>query len=276
MNFLIQILKKETILIKSGFWILIFKMITVEELKEIKERRKTNLYYEEKEYFQYIFLNAISKYPKNFVFKGGTCLRICYGLERASEDLDFSTNLNLSMIKRIVKKCLRDFDLLNIKYRIYSEKEFEGNLRIEVRFEGPLFSGKQASTNTLKIDFNKKKVKKKNVVVVQKLFSDIPLFSLLVMDEGEILTEKVRALINRRESRDLYDIWILLKKGVKIDKKLLAEKLKEEKSRLSNLKLPEKEEYERDLNNLVNILPRYEQVKKEVLEALNIAKLSKN
>ncbi len=251
-------------------------MITVEELKEIKERRKTNLYYEEKEYFQYIFLNAISKYPKNFVFKGGTCLRICYGLERASEDLDFSTNLNLSMIKRIVKKCLRDFDLLNIKYRIYSEKEFEGNLRIEVRFEGPLFSGKQASTNTLKIDFNKKKVKKKNVVVVQKLFSDIPLFSLLVMDEGEILTEKVRALINRRESRDLYDIWILLKKGVKIDKKLLAEKLKEEKSRLSNLKLPEKEEYERDLNNLVNILPRYEQVKKEVLEALNIAKLSKN
>ncbi|MBI2045547.1 nucleotidyl transferase AbiEii/AbiGii toxin family protein [Candidatus Pacearchaeota archaeon] len=245
-------------------------MISVEELSEIKEKRKTSLYYEEKEYLQYIFLNAISKYANSFIFKGGTCLRICYGLERASEDLDFSTNLNELKMKEIIKKCLKDFDLLNIKYNIYSEKEFEGNLRIEVRFEGPLFMGKQASTNTLKVDFNKTKIKKKKVMVVQKLFSDVPLFSLIVLDEEEILTEKIRALINRGESRDLYDVWVLLNKGVKVDKKLLAEKLKEEKTRLSNLKLLGKDEYERDLKNLVTILPSYEQAKKEVLKALNI------
>ncbi|MEK6934608.1 MAG: nucleotidyl transferase AbiEii/AbiGii toxin family protein, partial [Nanoarchaeota archaeon] len=133
-------------------------MISLEELKEIKEKRKTNLYYEEKEYLQYIFLNAISKYSNNFVFKGGTCLRICFDLERASEDLDFSTALNKKEIKKIVYKCLKDFELLNINYRIYSEKEFKGNLRIEARFEGPLFSGNPSSTNTLKIDFNKQKV----------------------------------------------------------------------------------------------------------------------
>lgn len=61
------------------------KMISLEELNEIKEKRKRSLYYEEKEYVQYIFLNAISKYSDSFVFKGGTCLRICFGLERASE-----------------------------------------------------------------------------------------------------------------------------------------------------------------------------------------------
>ena len=77
-------------------------MITIEELKQIKEMRKTELYYEEKEYFQYIFLNEISKYPKEFVFKGGTCLRIGYGLERASEDLDFSTQLKPAEIKKII------------------------------------------------------------------------------------------------------------------------------------------------------------------------------
>jgi hypothetical protein len=48
------------------------------------------LYYLEKEYLQYIFLDAISKYEDSIIFKGGTCLRLCYGLERASEDLDFS------------------------------------------------------------------------------------------------------------------------------------------------------------------------------------------
>ena len=84
-------------------------MISIEELNQIKELKKNNLYYEEKEYLQYIFLNAISKYPENFIFKGGTCLRICYGIERASEDLDFSTNLTIKEIRELVKKHLKNF-----------------------------------------------------------------------------------------------------------------------------------------------------------------------
>ena len=130
-------------------------MITLQELNEIKEKKKTSLYNQEKEYLQYIFLNAISKYSNDFIFKGGTCLRICYGLERASEDLDFSINPPITKVREIFYKCLRDFDLLNIKYMVPEEKEFKGNIRFEVRFEGPLFIGKPHSTNTLKIDFNK-------------------------------------------------------------------------------------------------------------------------
>ena len=104
---------------------------------------------------------------------------------------------------------------------------------------------------------------------MQKLFSDVPLFSLIVLDEKEILAEKIRALINRTESRDLYDVWALLNKGVEIDRKLLNEKLIEENSKISNLKFPSKEEYENNLKDLVSILPSYEQAKKEVLNALN-------
>src|SRR3989344_1000332 len=123
-------------------------MITINELSEIKEIKKTTLYYEEKEYLQYVFLNAISKYSEKFIFKGGTCLRICYGLERASEDLDFSVSISIKEIKEIVKKCLKDFEFLGINYKIYAEKIFKSNIRFEIRFEGPLFSGKQSSTNT--------------------------------------------------------------------------------------------------------------------------------
>ncbi|MBI5872152.1 nucleotidyl transferase AbiEii/AbiGii toxin family protein [archaeon] len=249
-----------------------YKMISIEELNKIREQKKTNLYYEEKEYLQYAFLNAISKYADAFIFKGGTCLRICYGMERASEDLDFSTRLDINKIKEVIYKCLKDFNFLNIKYQIYSEKEFKENLRMEIRFEGPLFIGDRASTNTLKIDFNKGRAREKVVKVVQKLFSDVPLFTLFALSEKEILAEKIRSLINRAESRDLYDTWVLLNKGVKIDRKLLLKKLKEEKSVLSKLKLPLKEEYERDLKNLVNILPSYEQVKKEVLVSLRLAR----
>ena len=106
-------------------------MISIEELNEVKAKKKTNLYYEEKEYLQYIFLNALSGFADKFTFKGGTCLRICYNLERASEDLDFSAKLGLKEVKGIVNECLKSFDLLGINYKIYSEKEFKGNLRIE-------------------------------------------------------------------------------------------------------------------------------------------------
>lgn len=239
-------------------------MITLEELNEVKRKRKTNLYYAEKEYLQYVFLNAISKYPDNFVFKGGTCLRICYGLERASEDLDFSTNLAIKEVKDIMKKCLKDFELLNINYKIYSEKEFQGNFRVEVRFEAILYSDRPNSANTLKIDFNKQKVKHKAAKVAAKLFSDVPLFTLFVLDEKEIFAEKIRALVNRKQSRDMYDLWILMNKGAEVNKKLIKEKLKEEKSNIKNIVFPSKKEYERDLKNLVLILPPYEQVRKEV------------
>jgi len=41
----------------------------------------------------------------------------------------------------------------------------------------------------------------------------------------EILAEKVRALTWRGKARDLYDLWFLLKKGIKIDLDLVNEKL---------------------------------------------------
>lgn len=249
-------------------------MIGIEELNEVKEKRKTNLYYEEKEYLQHIFLNAISIYHENFTFKGGTCLRVCYGLERASEDLDFSSNLKINEIKEIVRKCLKKFEELNMPFEIYSEKEFEGNYRIEIRFKGPLYKGDARSTNTLKIDFNKQKIRNKLVKIVPKVFSDVPLFSIVVLAEKEILAEKIRALVNRGEPRDLYDLWILINKGVEVDRNLINEKLKDEKSKLSDLKFPSKEKYEIELKKLVYNLPAYEQAKKEVENLiLNLKKI---
>jgi len=244
-------------------------MITIDELNKIKELRKTNLYYEEKEYVQYIFLNAISRYPDKFIFKGGTCLRICFGLERASEDLDFSTELKINEIRKLILLCLKNFDFLNIPYEIYSEKKFKGNIRFEIRFKGPLFNGNLNSTNTLKVDFNKQKSENKEAQVIEKIFSDVPSFVINVLVEKEILAEKIRALINRSEPRDLYDLWFLFSKKAEVDKKLIKQKLKEEKSNYKRLKYPSEKEYKISLKNLVNLLPDYKQVLKEVSENLN-------
>lgn len=241
-------------------------MISKDELLELRQNKGGNLYYLEKEYLQYIFLNAISKYGDSVFFKGGTCLRICYGLERASEDLDFSCSLSVSKLREIVKNCLKSFDLLGIENFNLVEKKFEGNIRFEIKFKGPLYNGNLNSANNLKIDFNKNKVFHVISKVIKQLFSDVPTFVLAVLDEKEILSEKVRAIAKRKQARDLYDLWILLGKGVEVDKKLIKNKLREEKVDLKESLFISKESYEQDLRNLVSFIPDYEQVKKEVLE----------
>jgi predicted nucleotidyltransferase component of viral defense system len=240
-------------------------MISREELEKVKEKRRTNLYYAEKEYLQYVFLHAISRHG-DFVFKGGTCLRICYGLERASEDLDFSTSLDAKGMRRVFGECMKDFESLNIPHEKPVEKEFAGNVRFEVRFQGPLYEGDRKSTNTLKIDFSRSSVRKTVPKVAPRLFSDIPVFTLTVLAEGEILTEKIRALSARGQPRDLYDVWMLMQ-TVELDEALLKEKLVEEGLE-NKIRFPEKNEYYSDLGDLLLRVPPYEDVRKEVEKRL--------
>lgn len=77
----------------------------VEELQAIvtkaKRHRVLPLYIKSmlKEHLQAYVLNFIYQhrlYNKLFVFTGGTCLRLCYGLNRLSEDLDFDLKKQLN------------------------------------------------------------------------------------------------------------------------------------------------------------------------------------
>ena len=45
------------------------------------------------------------------------------------------------------------------------------------------------------------------------------------MDPKEIMSEKIRALMTRTKARDLYDIYFLVRKNVKLDTQLVAKKL---------------------------------------------------
>ncbi len=237
-------------------------MITKQELSKIKKINNTSLYHAEKEYLQYVFLQTISK-DEQFTFKGGTCLKIAYELERASEDLDFSTELDLEETKKRIKKYAKQFALLGMNYKI-NEKQYEENYRAEIKIQGPLYSGDKRTTNTLKIDCNKKKVYEKETRIIQKKYSDVPIFTIKVLSRKEILTEKIRALIMRKQPRDLYDVYIQLKLGQEIDKELLNKKLKEDNIKNKKIKFPTKKEYEEDLKKLTKILPEYEEVKQTI------------
>ncbi|MBI3559081.1 nucleotidyl transferase AbiEii/AbiGii toxin family protein [Candidatus Gottesmanbacteria bacterium] len=59
-----------------------------------------------KEILQFYTLNFIysSRWGKDFLFKGGTCLRICFDLPRLSEDLDFDIKNYSQFDQKAIKK----------------------------------------------------------------------------------------------------------------------------------------------------------------------------
>ena len=58
-----------------------------------------NLYQKEKDYLQHIVLSRIfSRIGSEIIFKGGTSLQKCFGLDRFSEDLDFTASENFSRL----------------------------------------------------------------------------------------------------------------------------------------------------------------------------------
>ena len=66
-------------------------MLNREELQDTPI--EFNLYQKEKDYLQHIILSRIySRINSQLVFKGGTSLQKCMGLNRFSEDLDFTAS----------------------------------------------------------------------------------------------------------------------------------------------------------------------------------------
>ena len=75
-----------------------------------------------KEYIQHLVLNLIYNHKdfKKLVFKGGSCLRICYNLPRLSEDLDF--DYDQKTFKTLLPY-LEDFLSKEIKGKYFSKLE---------------------------------------------------------------------------------------------------------------------------------------------------------
>ncbi len=237
----------------------------------IARKNHIGLYYQEKDYLQTSFLFAIYRITDELIFKGGTCLKIAYGYQRFSEDLDFNSALSPSTLEKIVKKSLKETELMGMEHSFDKEELFEGAYTSKIRFAGPRFTGSRESTNTIRIDAGMRggTVQKPRWIQIATPYPDISSFFLLAMTGEEILAEKIRALSMRSEARDLFDIWCLIQDGVKTDRGLIKKKSVE--INFGELRFPTREEYERDLKNLLPAtIPYYEQIVEDVIKALRI------
>src|SRR3989344_4122392 len=241
-------------------------MITREILEETARKKKLlNKEYIEKDYFQDLLLFNIYKQTNLLIFKGGTALSKLYGLQRFSEDLDF-TLMGDTNIEETIKKVLLNINNSDIK----EIKRLKNSISIKIAFKGIL-----TKYNTVRIDINLKNIilNKFEVKNYVSSYPDINPFNLRVLSLKEIVAEKIHSLLNRESARDLYDLFFLLK-FVDIDKQLITKKLEIFdmkinhsilKKRVNNLK----ELWKKELSSFVLYeLPKFNEVTKFVLKKL--------
>jgi predicted nucleotidyltransferase component of viral defense system len=238
-------------------------MITKEELSEFAKLRNLNLGQAEVDYFQHLLLFIISsKSPSKLVFKGGTALQKGYFLERFSEDLDFSTENEID-IKGFIEKGLKDF---LIDFEVETNSYLKGK-NLTFRIKGPLFNGNRNSLCRIQIDlsFREKIILEPRLLRFAKTINEIPSFEIFVMEEQEILAEKIRAIYTRNKARDVYDLYFLLSKKITLNRSLINIKLEFDKIKFTKIslikKIKEKEKiWESEMKPLLNNFVEFKEV----------------
>ncbi|MFH0861138.1 MAG: nucleotidyl transferase AbiEii/AbiGii toxin family protein [Candidatus Altiarchaeota archaeon] len=248
-------------------------MITKEELEKITRTGNLNLYQQEKDYLLKTFLYNYYKRFDNAIFKGGTCIKYLYGLDRFSEDLDFNLKNTPKKFKKEVEETLKEIGRLGITNNFKKEETFEDAYTCEINFQGPL-SVEGKTRNKFRIDAGKRTgtIRKPKWGLIRSEYPETPQnFLILTMEEQEMLAEKMITLVERNKGRDIYDTWFLLKKGVKIDQKLIEKKsqTKDTLKRIEEGKFPAKQEYERDMKRLTTRVIPYDQMIQEIRENIN-------
>jgi predicted nucleotidyltransferase component of viral defense system len=234
-------------------------MITEQQLKKLTKMHKINEYVVLREYLQLLFLKELyaENFSKKIYFKGGTSIRLIYGGKRFSEDLDFTVceeeEVFVGSIDKLFNKLENIYPLKFKKRKTLTGKTFLMTAELNV-VKNPVF---------IKLDFSMRE----NVIMPEEkiIRTDYPIVMqnfIYCLSLDELLAEKIRAVLKRNKHRDLYDLWILLEFGARVDLKLINKKLNyyqetfDKDKLLIELNKFTEEEFEKDLRPFLPINER--------------------
>jgi predicted nucleotidyltransferase component of viral defense system len=211
-----------------------------------------------KEVLQEVILAALSKtdFFNHSAFYGGTALRIFYGIDRFSEDLDFSlltTHESFDISKYL--KPIRDIvNSLGLNFEV-SKKEKNSDSNIDSAFikgnTKETFISIYPNTDDFKqIIHNEKIIIKFEVDVNPPQYANTEIkyrllpfpYQVRVYDKESLFAGKIHAVIarswkNRVKGRDLYDYLYYLSLNTKVNLKHLEARLKQTNTIENDLEL---------------------------------------
>lgn len=140
----------------------------------------------------------------SLIFGGGTCLRLCFGLNRYSVDLDFwqKGKLGLRFERSLRDSLARHYTIIDFKKKHFS---------LVVELKSPHY------TRSLKIEIRKKEYLPKTKIETELNIAFSPVSSIQVrlttFTLKQMWRNKVAAFLGRKEIRDAYDLEFIYKKG---------------------------------------------------------------
>ncbi len=177
-----------------------------------------------REYIQLVFLKNLYslKQSEKILFKEGTLIHLLLGSPRFSEDLDFTAILEKEKLQKVVNKAaylsLEEIPNLKIRKIKNTETSYEAKIIYKDNLKYPV---------AVKLDFSLREKPLTKVPTILETVFPISYYPVIMhLGNEEILAEKIRAILVRGKGRDLFDIYFLLSKGVKLNKKFIEEKLK--------------------------------------------------
>jgi predicted nucleotidyltransferase component of viral defense system len=150
------------------------------------------------------------RFLDRLVFGGGTMLRLCFGLDRYSVDLDFWL---------LTKNEEKDFDhtawfsaLRQFMTRFYEIRDAADKFHtLVIELKSPDYP------RSLKLEMRKgMKMTKTERAIAYSRHSSVQVY-LRTIALPEMMALKIEAFLQRKEIRDAYDLEFLVKKGVLVD-----------------------------------------------------------
>jgi len=183
-------------------------MLSKEQIQQLSADLKIDQERIAREFYEILLLNEMSRYPwsQNLVFKGGTALRLAYNSPRFSDDLDFS------IIDSFEANDIFEFaEVTAKKFGIRLKNKWEKKDTILIEFG--ITEAVLPQPFGLKVEI----LKRKNITIeieLKILRSPVsPLEVLFNVQTLESMREdKISAIKNRNEPRDLFDLWYISQK----------------------------------------------------------------
>lgn len=208
-----------------------------EWIEEYKPKNEDDILSALREIMQEITLAALSRtdFFEKAAFYGGTALRIFYGLDRYSEDLDFSLlqpNPNFS-IEPYFESIITEFNSTGIKVSIHEKKKTQQTainsaflktetIWKEIVLEEIIEGIGVRSNKCVKIKIEVDKKPSLNFITEEKLLVRPFSFYVKCFTKPNLFAGKMHALLFRKwkkrvKGRDWYDLEWYIKKGIPLD-----------------------------------------------------------
>jgi len=184
-------------------------MLEIQFLKSLSVKNQTNEINIYREYCQHLFLSSFyrKKGSEEFLFKGGTALRIVFQSPRYTEDLDFSA-LSIDKIEDLLIETIKDLGNEGLMIeKIEESKETGGGYLSILNFSAPSLGFQ----SRIKLNI---KIKEGQLLSSSKLVSNefVAPYTIVYLKDEVLIGEKIQAFLTRENAkeRDFFDLYFIL------------------------------------------------------------------